>query len=589
MILDIQDIENSISVAALIKDEFIKRGIFARLNNGGFQSCVGGFSIVFPVAVDGSKWAFRCWHHTLDEDQARIKALSSELKKANLPYFVDFEYEDSGIVVNGAVYPTTRMKWINGRDIKDYLCYHRNNRHKVFELASNFFSMIQDLHQQSIAHGDLQHENIIVTSAGKIYLIDYDSMYLPAFSFFHSRNTTNGKEGYQHPARENCVYSNPKLDYFSEVIILTSILAIAYKPELAEKYNLVDADTMLFRKVDFRDFSNSRIYLDLSSLGGVFPLLLSVISDYLKKQDILSLEPLEDVIQKFGAHGISNFSVFLKEAEENIIKKEEENKRQQELIAWRTAYRNNTYKGYQSYLFEYPLGIHASEARVKASECKRAEAALQESADWGKTLSANTKSKYESFIRSYPFSVHVDEAKRRIADIEEDTIWLSSSHTNTIDSYEFYLSKYPEGRYVSIARQRIAELKPSFPMAFVIIIIAVLIVFCLGIYASYQDEHHGFDGGNIDIEQVNTKIDKKETPSTSVPKSQPKTQSKISDSELTNLENSTDRLIKGMELAIKLGDTRDEKTYRQVGKNLDELKKNGSNKYNSLKIRYDAL
>lgn len=118
MVLDIQDIINSVSVPALIKDTFIKSGTFARLKNGDIQACVGGFSIVFPVDVDGTKWAFRCWHHTLDNDQARIKLLSTELKKVGLPYFIDFEYEDNGIVVNGAVYPTTRMKWISGRDIK---------------------------------------------------------------------------------------------------------------------------------------------------------------------------------------------------------------------------------------------------------------------------------------------------------------------------------------------------------------------------------------------------------------------------------------------------------------------------------------
>lgn len=80
MVLDIQDIINSVSVPALIKDTFIKSGTFARLKNGDIQACVGGFSIVFPVDVDGTKWAFRCWHHTLDNDQARIKLLSTELK-----------------------------------------------------------------------------------------------------------------------------------------------------------------------------------------------------------------------------------------------------------------------------------------------------------------------------------------------------------------------------------------------------------------------------------------------------------------------------------------------------------------------------
>lgn len=114
MILDIQDIINSVSVPALIKDDFIKRGKFRRLPNGDLQACVGGFSIVFPVEVDGESWAFRCWHHTLDDAQSRIKCLSEKFKRIDLPYFINFDYSEQGIVVNGSVYPTTRMRWING-------------------------------------------------------------------------------------------------------------------------------------------------------------------------------------------------------------------------------------------------------------------------------------------------------------------------------------------------------------------------------------------------------------------------------------------------------------------------------------------
>ena len=97
--------------------------------------------------------------------------------------------------------------------------------------------MTQDLHRVAIAHGDLQHENILVNQYGKIFLIDYDSMYIPEESFSKAKNTTNGKDGYQHPLRANCVYAGKKLDYFSEVVILTSIIAIAYKPELIKKYD----------------------------------------------------------------------------------------------------------------------------------------------------------------------------------------------------------------------------------------------------------------------------------------------------------------------------------------------------------------
>lgn len=518
MVLDIQDIINSVSVPALIKDTFIKSGTFARLKNGDIQACVGGFSIVFPVDVDGTKWAFRCWHHTLDNDQARIKLLSTELKKVGLPYFIDFEYEDNGIVVNGAVYPTTRMKWISGRDIKDYICYNRNNRHKLFKLATDFFAMTQDLHRLSIAHGDLQYENIIVNQYGKIFLIDYDSMYVPALSYMNSKNSTNGKEGYQHPAREKCVNSNPKLDFFSEVVILTSILAIAYNPGLIDKYDLEDSDTMLFKKDDFRNFTSSGIYSELSSLGDFLVVLLNVLSSYLREQDITKLEPLELAINKANPRCVIKIEDFLKnaeavllkaekEAEEKKAKEEEKKRRQQELNAWRTASRNNTSTGYQVYLNKYPLGEYVQEARKMIAECIEAEEeakrlaaikaeeeawanacsyntadsfslflrkypnskyketatkrfeACKEAEEWKQAKASKTITRLDGFIKNYPNSIHVTEAKNILNQLKEARKWRQAKASNSITELEGYIKNYPDGVHVAEAKTIISELK----------------------------------------------------------------------------------------------------------------------------------
>ena len=454
MILDIQDIINSVSVPALIKDEFIKKGTFARLKNGDLQACVGGFSIVFPVEVDGSKWAFRCWHHTLDNDQARIKLLSAELKKTGLSYFIDFEYEDKGIVVNGSVFPTTRMKWIKGRDIKDYICYNRNNRHKLFELASNFFAMTQDLHRLSIAHGDLQHENIIVSPYGKIYLIDYDSMYVPALSYMNSKNSTNGKDGYQHPARENCVYSNPTLDYFSEGVILTSILAIAYNPGLVEKYNMVDSDTMLFKKADFQSFASSGIYSDLFSMGDVFEVLLCVLSSYLKKRDITNLEPLEFAINRASPTNAISLLDYFKGAEINLMRKEKEAETQ----SWQIALKENSFAGYQKYLSTYPHGFYKEEAIKASQKCKNIEAQVLEETFWLQSFRKNTIEAYKEYIVAYPGGPHAKEASGRISEQEDDNCWKAVSAENTLQAFRNYERKYSSGRHIKQCKRLINEI-----------------------------------------------------------------------------------------------------------------------------------
>ena len=122
-----------------------------------------------------------------------------------------------------------------------------------------------------------------------------------------------GLKGYQHPNRVNNVNASEKLDHFSELIIYTSILAIAEKPTLVDKYKLEDTEHLLFSHEDFGDLESSDIFQDLSSLKGIFPNLLSTLKDYLSKNDINELVPFdqimnglyrEPIINSFEADGI---------------------------------------------------------------------------------------------------------------------------------------------------------------------------------------------------------------------------------------------------------------------------------------------
>ena len=49
------------------------------------------------------------------------------------------------------------------------------------------------------AHGDLKPENIVADNRGRLHLIDFDAMFLPAFAGRHSPEL--GTAAFQHPAR----------------------------------------------------------------------------------------------------------------------------------------------------------------------------------------------------------------------------------------------------------------------------------------------------------------------------------------------------------------------------------------------------
>ena len=279
----------------LILDEHAKSGTYRRDGRGRLIAYAGGFSVVFPYEyLDGSMWAFRCWHSDINNTKKRYEIISEAIQAAHLDFLCEFEYIENGINVDGNIFPTTRMRWVDGITIKDYICQNRYSKEILTALADNFLKMTQALHSQSLAHGDLQHGNILVNAEHQLCLVDYDSFYCPKLK--GEEDTVTGLPDYQHPARMKNKTVSEKLDYFSELIIYLSILAIAEDSSLVDKYKVEEADRLLFSKEDFEDITNSQIYKDIQSLGGILVDLLDVLIDYLKESDIDALVPFDELI-----------------------------------------------------------------------------------------------------------------------------------------------------------------------------------------------------------------------------------------------------------------------------------------------------
>ena len=300
-----------------VKDEFVKKGEFVRNSNGSLQMYAGGFTAVFPVVVNGEKWAFRCWHSDLGNVKRRFSKISDSIKSANVPYLCNFEYVDEGIIVNGKIYPTTRMRWIEGLTIKDYICKYATDKTRMQALAANFLTLVRDMHKHHFAHGDLQHGNLIVDNKGTIFLVDYDSFFCPELA--GESDIITGLTDYQHPARKNNALTGEKLDYFSELVIYTSILAISANPNLIEKYQVVDSERMLFCANDYLDFVNSGIYKDLQALTPDIQQLLSIFLGYLSKSSIAELEPFDVVLDRMNIRFSLSIAKIRKGKESSIL------------------------------------------------------------------------------------------------------------------------------------------------------------------------------------------------------------------------------------------------------------------------------
>lgn len=294
--------------SVLIRDPHAKNGQFLRDAKGRLRSYSGGFTVVYPYTSNGEKWAFRCWHAELGNVRKRFDVVSKAIQRAKSPYLCDFVYTDEGIVVDGKIYPTTRMRWVEGVTIKDYICKHKNSKSKLLALADNFLALTTDMHRNKFAHGDLQHGNIIVNDNGELFLVDYDSFYCPSLK--GEPEIITGLKDYQHPARRNNLIVSEKLDYFSELIIYLSILAIAHNPALVDKYQVKDSERMLFSADDFSNIKYSDIYKDILALGQEFVVYLQILEIYLSKTSLSDLEPFDILLERLTKDPvIKKFSV----------------------------------------------------------------------------------------------------------------------------------------------------------------------------------------------------------------------------------------------------------------------------------------
>ena len=291
----------------MVLDTHARRSQFQRNARGRLIRYAGGFSVVYPyITSSGEKWAFRCWHAKLGDTKKRSEAISATIQKARLPFLCDFTYTEKGIIVEGTTYPTTRMQWIDGVTIKKYLCSNSASKQEILDIASQFLQLTKKMHERKFAHGDLQHGNILVGNDRKLYLVDYDSFFCPELE--GEKDIITGLKDYQHPQRGKNRYASEKIDYFSELIIYTSILGIAYRPELINKYKVEDSEHLLFEAKDFEDITHSTIYQDLKGLGAIFPVLLNILEIYLSKRRIADLEPFDIIMERMTkAPEISEF------------------------------------------------------------------------------------------------------------------------------------------------------------------------------------------------------------------------------------------------------------------------------------------
>jgi hypothetical protein len=222
----------------------------------------GNFATVYKVITQGRAWAVRCFTRAIPPDQQRrYTEISRTVVESRLPYFVDFNYLPKGIKVGAQWFPIVKMEWVAGEPLDSYIQRRLTAPTEIAELAAAWLKMTAALKRAGIAHGDLQHGNVLVAN-GRLRLVDYDGMFVPSLA--GSKASEVGHRNYQHPLR-NEGHFGPWLDHFSSWVIFVSLLGLAADPSLWQRHKGGD-DCLLLRRADFLLPDRSAVLNDLTSL-----------------------------------------------------------------------------------------------------------------------------------------------------------------------------------------------------------------------------------------------------------------------------------------------------------------------------------
>ena len=123
---------------------------------------------------------------------------------------------------------------------------------------------VRGLGARRVAHGDLQHDNILIRRDGRFQLIDYDGMFVPAMRDLELQASEVGRPAYQHPERggppSNLDHFDERLDDFAALVILLSLAAV--NAELWDEYH--DDENLIIGAFDLRAPRESPVLTELA-------------------------------------------------------------------------------------------------------------------------------------------------------------------------------------------------------------------------------------------------------------------------------------------------------------------------------------
>lgn len=273
--------------------EDLKHAHFETAMLGLPAAATGQNAIVFRAGIDDRPFAIRCFTTPAAEGQRRYEALHEHVSAVGAQALAQAWWTSDGIRVRERVWPVVRMEWVDGAPLHRWVETRLGEDQALRRMADDWHRLAVELRQARIAHGDLQHGNVLVEPDDRLRLIDFDGVWVPGLEPYPPSEI--GHPNYQHPERVRTGHWDHAVDTFSALVVYLSLRALAQDTSLWEHHT---GENLIFTAGDFKAPRRTPLW---SRLGAVPDSDVSDLTDLLAAACELTVavdHSLDDVLTR---------------------------------------------------------------------------------------------------------------------------------------------------------------------------------------------------------------------------------------------------------------------------------------------------
>lgn len=264
------------------------------INGYNFLEVVGSgsFGTVYKVEKDNNIYAAKVFSESFvlseyKNDRNRITNEIDTLKMVNsdnlVKYYDDFEY----VIESGLKTHIIIMEFVTGKKITDAI-ENIEDEKQLVDLFKNILNAVKQLHSYGIIHRDLKPDNILITSDGKIKIIDYGLVKLIDFSSITRTGDRVGSPMFMSPEQiSDSKHITSRSDIYSLGVILYLMFTKSYP------YDVISLEELVYKIL------NVPIIPPTERNNNIPQYIEKIIYKALSKKDYNRYQTIEDFYQAF--------------------------------------------------------------------------------------------------------------------------------------------------------------------------------------------------------------------------------------------------------------------------------------------------